>query len=260
LSCQNNSNKAGRAGLQAGLSELANKAAYVVGTRVDQIADARGRLNAPVAAAMIDKAKGPRRVAGALAGGAWQVAGFVPEIRAAKRVVKTVERFSGLAGNLIGEASRKEEGQTRQVIQEQRTLLFFKSQTPVTLWKSGLTGAINRRDAPPGTGRPVVSSEGMMFRVGGKTWHQGTTVADLPAGRRTVTHLQSLAIPSPHYYFDRPISDEHAVGLAAGRIKPEEVPGFVGQVSQQEELCTVWGQTKHALLRTRLYWPVEDKE
>jgi len=80
-------------------------------------------------------------------------------------------------------------------------------------------------------------------------------VIEMPAGRRTITHLQSLSLPSSHYYFDRPLADEAAVGLASGRMKPETVPGFVGQVSQTESLCPGWARTKHALIRTALHWP-----
>ena len=62
-------------------------------------------------------------------------------------------------------------------------------------------------------------------------------------------------MPGSHYYFDKPISNENAVGVAAGRVKPEDVPGYVGQVSSGESLCQPWSQTKHALLLTRLHWP-----
>ncbi len=267
MSCRHNANKAGSAGVQAGLSKLASQLSYVAGALaanladgVDWTANARGRMAAPVAAAVTGQPTTARRGVGRVAGGVWWAAGLAPEIRAAKKIVKGVESLSGLAGNVVGAAGRKAEAETRQVRQKKRTLLFFKSQTPVTLWKSSLTEAINRRDAPPGTGRAVVSSEGVMFKVGGRTWHRGTMTADLPAGRRTVTHLQSLAIPSPHYYFDRPVSDEHAVGVATNQVKPEESPGYVGQVSQLEELCTVWAQTKHSLLKTRLYWPSGDNK
>jgi NADH-quinone oxidoreductase subunit K len=48
---------------------------------------------------------------------------------------------------------------------------------------------------------------------------------------------------------------EAAIGLASGRMKPETVPGFVGQVSQTESLCPGWARTKHAFTRTALHWP-----
>ncbi len=204
-----------------------------------------------------DKPPGVRRVVGNIAmGGIRTAANAIPYVGTALKVVKKVELVTGLAGDLAGFASRQED--VGQVMQDKRTLFFFKSQVPVTLWKSSLTGLINRQDvvgASRFSGKHITSSEGVMFRTGGKTWHRGTTVVNMPGGQRTMTHLQGLSMPGSHYYFDRPISDENAVGVAAGKVKPESVQGYVGQVSSLEALCPAWAQTKHSLLRTRLYWP-----
>ena len=204
-----------------------------------------------------DKPPGVRRMVGNIAmGGIRTAANAIPYVGTALKVVKKVELVTSLAGDLAGFASRQED--VGQVMQDKRTLFFFKSQVPVTLWKSSLTGLINRQDVV-GTsrfsGKHIASSEGVMFRTGGKTWHRGTTVVNMPGGQRTMTHLQALSMPSSHYYFDRPISDENAVGVASGKVKPESVQGYVGQVSAMEALCPAWAQAKHSLLRTRLHWP-----
>lgn len=204
-----------------------------------------------------DKPKGIRGDIGAAALGGVRIAAMlIPQVRLAAKVVKKIDMISSLAGDAAGFVSRQED--VGQVMQEKRTLLFFKSKTPVTLWKSSLTGLINRQDVV-GTsrfsGKNIASSEGVMFRAGGKTWHRGTTVVNMPGGRRTMTHLQGLSLPSSHYYFDRPVSDEQAVGVATGQVKPDIVPGFVGQVSSIESLCMGWAQAKHSLLRVRLHWP-----
>lgn len=178
-----------------------------------------------------------------------------PPARAAIKVMKTVEWSSQVAGNVAGALSKTEE--TGQVMQEKQTLFFFKSQTPVTLWKSSLTPLLNRGDVP-GTGRltgqNIRASEGVMFPMGGKTWHRGTTVLKMPDGERTVTHLRSLAYPAHSYYFNQPLSNEQAVGLATGQTEPGEVSGFVGQVSAIEGLAPGWAETKRAMILTQLYY------
>ena len=204
-----------------------------------------------------DRPVGARQaIGGAVLAGVRTAALLVPQVRAASQIVKKIDMVSSLAGDAAGYVSRQED--VGQVMQEKRSLLFFKSKTPVTLWKSGLTGLINRQDVI-GTsrfsGKHIASSEGVMFRTGGKTWHRGTTVVNMPGGQRTISHLQGLSLPGSHYYFDRSISNENAVGVAAGKVKPESVPGYVGQVNSLESLCTGWAQAKHSLLRTRLYWP-----
>lgn len=182
-------------------------------------------------------------------------AALFPPARAALRVMKTIEWGSQMAGNVAGALSKTEE--TGQVVQEKRTLFFFKSRTPVTLWKSSLTPLLNRGDALGTsrlTGQHIRSSEGVMFQSNGKTWHRGTTVLKMPEGERTVTHLRSLTLPSHSYYFNRPLSDEQTVGLATGKAKAEEVTGFVGQVSPTEGLAPGWAETKRSLILAQIHF------
>lgn len=181
-----------------------------------------------------------------------------PPARAALRVMKTIEWGSQAVGNVAGALSKTEE--TGQVMQEKRTLFFFKSQAPVTLWKSSLTLALNGGDVLGTsrlTGRHIQSSDGVMFQASGKTWHRGTTVMNMPDGERTITHLSSLAYPSHSYYFNRPLSDEQAVGLASGQVKAEDTPGFVGQVSSTEGLVPSWAETKRSLILAQLHYGKE---
>ena len=98
-----------------------------------------------------------------------------------------------------------------------------------------------------------------MFETGGKTWHQGTTVLNTGGQKRTISHLQSLNAPASHYYFDRPVSNQNAVGIAAGTIKPAQVSGFVGQVSRTESLVPSWAAAKQTLIKAHLHWPGEKK-
>ncbi|MCP4685618.1 MAG: hypothetical protein GY867_09250 [bacterium] len=91
-----------------------------------------------------------------------------------------------------------------------------------------------------------------MFKLKDKTWHRGVSVVKTPQGRRTITHLQSIALPSSHYYFDREVADKDAVGIASGKVEPAAVPGYVGRVSEMEGL-SAWGAAKTALIKAYLH-------
>lgn len=73
-------------------------------------------------------------------------------------------------------------------------------------------------------------------------------------GPRTVSHLQSLSLPATHYYFDHPLSDENAVALATGKVKPEVVPGYIGHVSAFEGLSPISARAKHWLIKSYLFY------
>ena len=126
----------------------------------------------------------------------------------------------------------------------------------VRFWESGLAGPLNKADLLGGhvTGKGVRSSEGAVFEIGEKTWHRGTSVVDTPGGERTITHLQSLSLPADHYYFNQPLGDEHAAGIAVKMVRPEDVPGYVGQVSSLEALTPGWAMAKRAMITSQLYW------
>ena len=126
----------------------------------------------------------------------------------------------------------------------------------VRFWESGLAGPLNKADLLGAhvTGKGVRSSEGAVFELGEKTWHRGTSVVGTPGGERTITHLQSLSLPADHYYFSQPLSDEHAAGIAVKTVRPEDVPGYVGQVSSLEMLAPGWAMAKRAMITSQLYW------
>jgi len=242
---------------QPARQKVANAAAQLDST-LDRLGS---KAAAPVAGAVlrtVDRADsivsraGGRRVAALAAGyvlgrsALWQAGG----------VVRAISRISGLVGSGVGRASKTD--QVGSVVREKRVLFFFKSKKAVTLWKSGLTNTLNKLDllSSHRLGKGVRSSDGVLFETGGTTWHRGTSVVDTPRGERTITHLQSLSIPAAHYYFDRPISDEQAVGIATGQkgYDPRKIPGYVGQVSATESLCPGWAGTKRAMIMTQLYY------
>lgn len=297
MSCDSRPNTFSKlAGVPAGVSALSSKlscTAGVVAAQADRVMNRAGQIEAEVGRVVLNLpgqvsawAGDPQRqqavgvVAGITAGAYLKkpelrqavnqaagrgakttlrlAAALFPPARTAVKVIKTVEWGSQVAGNVAGALSKTEE--TGRVMQEQRTLFFFKSQTPVTLWKSSLTPLLNRGDVPgPSrlTGQNIRASEGVMFQVGGKTWHRGTTVLKMPDGERTITHLSSLAYPGHSYYFNRSLSDEQTVGLVTGKIKPGEVPGFVGQVSPTEALAPAWAETKRALILAQIHFGQE---
>lgn len=178
-----------------------------------------------------------------------------PETRVKRKLRQTLlEAATARLGTSLAEATKTRDAGT--VTQTRRRLLFFKKDEAVPFWQSKLTGPLNRLDVI-GTinGQNIISSRGVMLKVGQVTWHRGATVVQMPAGKRTIIHLQSLKAPGTHHFFDRPLSDEQAAGIAAGLIKPEMVPGFVGSISQKEALMPAWAQLKRFMILTRLHWP-----
>lgn len=180
-----------------------------------------------------------------------------------RRALGLIKLGTGLAGDLAGWASRTE--QTNTLEYERRVLLFFKGTQRVPVWKSRLTPLLNRLDLPGSSrlsGKDIKSSEGVLFEVRGSTWHRGTTILDTPAGERTITHLQGLSLPARHYYFDRPLADEEAAGIALGRAeyRPQSLPGYVGGIGETEQLVPFWATVKGQLIKNRLYHPPQGEE
>ena len=127
-------------------------------------------------------------------------------------------------------------------------LVFFTKNQRFALHRSALTPLLNRQDVMV-PARQIKTSSGATVNVRGKTWHRGTTTFTTDNGqRRTLTHLQSLTAPAQHYYFDRSLSDEQAVGVASGQVDPETIPGYVDRITAAESLCPGWAGSKRAVL------------
>jgi len=144
---------------------------------------------------------------------------------------------------------------------EQRFFFLQTTRVPVAVWRSHLTPLLNLIDSGPA---PVVKSDGIMFELGGKTWHRGTVVIQTAQGERTMTHLQSLSAPATHYYFSRRLDDNEAVGIASNQkgFDPKHLPdrngapstGYAGQISEVESLLPVWASIKRGLIQAHLRW------
>ncbi|MCB0194354.1 MAG: hypothetical protein KDJ65_20555 [Anaerolineae bacterium] len=294
MSCERRANSVGQmAALQAGINRLAGKSAGLAGSiasTTERGLDTIGQTAAPVTARLVGLA-GPdqsRRLARGqqLARSGLLVAGALgrtktgrqwgrqalrtglrlggkgtirvglgllkcgPQLAAAMAVIKTADKVTAAMGGVAGEMSRTQ--QVGQVSRERRRLLIFKSKQEVKIWKSRLTPLLNRSDQLT---RQVKSSRGLMFTLGGTTWHQGTSVVQTSSGRRTLTHLQSLKLPATHHYFNRPVSAEQAVKLAEGSLEASNVPGYVGSLSAGESLVPLWAEPKKQLLKAAIHWP-----
>jgi hypothetical protein len=103
----------------------------------------------------------------------------------------------------------------------------------------------------------IISSKGLSMSHNGAAWHRGISVVKTPKGNRTITHLQSLAIPAKHYYFDRPLSAKETVGIIAGQAGyyPTNMNGFIGQIGEGEQLAMPWATVKSQLIRSRILYP-----
>ncbi|MEM7032535.1 MAG: hypothetical protein AAF629_23480 [Chloroflexota bacterium] len=171
------------------------------------------------------------------------------------RIANGLGKLQNTAGNTLGDASRKDLVAT--VVQPRRTMMgLLNTQEAVNLWHSRLTPKLNNRDGL-GIGEKMLSSTGILVKDDqtDTTWHRGTTTVRMPDGaKRTLTHMQSLSYPGQHYYFDRKLTHQETASIATGQNQPPDMAGYIGQVGSVEGLTT-WGQAKHALLKTRIYYP-----
>jgi hypothetical protein len=200
--------------------------------------------------------------------------------------VELVGRTSTKVGSMIGKASRQEQvgAAGRRIAYGPLGLRLGETRQKVPLFSSSMTGLLNKLDWMGMPQAKVKSGDGVVFETNGRTWHRGTSTADTPAGERTITHLQSLSLPAAHYYYDRPIGDEQAVGIAntcptvpdlvpvspgprtgdpgrggigtgAGqKVRPETIPGYVGTLTRFESLAPGWGGVKHAMIKNALFY------
>jgi hypothetical protein len=167
-------------------------------------------------------------------------------------LLKLGQLTGAFAGTGLGRLSRREaEGVSGGL--EQRFFFANSSHLPVRLWPSRLTPLLNRLIIGPGR---IRSSDGVMFEVKGKTWHRGAVVVKTVQGERTITHLHSLALPATHYYFNRRLTDNEAVGIVSAQkgFEPKFMPGYAGQISEVEALFPLWAQVKRTLIKSHLLW------
>lgn len=274
MSCNRLSRQANRGALAAGVQALGGQMGHVTGVTLARTRSAleRGRgLADPVAdaatrgvalTAYLTGLAGPTRPPGQAKRLSetllWTgskvalrvVAAKNPWVKTAISVARIGRLVTSIAGSATADLSRT--AKTGMVLRERRRFLLFKSTQPVTLWRSNLTAWLNRRDVLVGT-ECVRSSTGVIFKLGRTTWHRGTTRLETTSGRRTMTHLQSLAVPPAHYYFDRALPDQAAVSIAAGQVDPRAVPGYVGQVSTFEALSPALASAKQVILKAYLH-------
>jgi hypothetical protein len=300
MSCDASGRKAGKAAEKAGASSLASKFSHAAGVVADRalLAGYRAAARAAVVSDAVLNTVDRRGLAarlsrshavrGILAGAALEALGRRQAARQgvdgetleqastgafaaigasqalpAAALVTAVQQTSTHLATLASRATRTEEAGA--VTQRRRVTLLGvplgEAPERVTFWKSSLTKTLNALDAPiPGQSRGVRRSDGVLFQTGGATWHWGTLLVDTPRGERMLTHLQSLNLPAQHYYFDCALSDEQAVGIAAGRMRADQLPGYVGGVSALESLTLAWGAAKHAMIKNVIYCRRADRE
>ncbi len=179
------------------------------------------------------------------------------EVLPVAAAVTTAHQASTMLGNL---ANRAAQGEVAGMITQERPVSLLglnlgRAREKVEFRKSPkLTRTLNKLDTLALGQKGVVHSDGSVFQTGGTTWHWGNLMVNTPKGERVVTHLQSLNIPASHYYFNCHLDQDQAAGIAAGRIRPERVPGYVGQVSALETLTVAWAAAKHTMIKNVLYF------
>jgi hypothetical protein len=179
------------------------------------------------------------------------------EVLPVAAAVTTAHQASTMLGNLANRAAR---GEVAGMVTQERPVSLLgvnlgKARERVEFRKSPkLTRVLNKLDTFPLDQKGVVHSDGTVFQTGGTTWHWGSLMVNTPRGERVVTHLQSLNLPASHYYFNCHLDQDQAAGIAAGRIRPERLPGYVGQVSALETLTVAWAAAKHTMIKNVLYF------
>ncbi len=269
MSCARSSSQAGKAAMTtAGLSQLGSKMGYVTGMFLETMtrgADSVGQKAAPAAALALrvvePKGKGTLAVvkrsalkslgtgAGTTLKAGLVVSGYGPTLKTAMATVAVTEKVSAAGGSVVGALS---ETGSAGVVTVEKKGWFGPSRQKVQLWRSRLTPLLNNSEVIGR--REIRSSTGAMFKAGGRTWHKGTIKFKAGQSQRTITHLKNLSLPGHSYYFNRPVSNRDAVGIVAGRIKAETVPGYVGRLTKTEGLCPAWRQAKKAAILSQLHW------
>ncbi|MCP4362719.1 MAG: hypothetical protein GY796_32340 [Chloroflexi bacterium] len=275
MSCARSSSQASKAAMAtAGLSQLGSKMGYAVGTFLEtmtQSADTIGQKAVAPAAVLALKVIEPKgkgklgvvkrsalkslaTVTKATIKAGLIVSGYGPVIKTATTTIAVTEKVTAVGGSVVGAVSENGEAGTATV---EKKGWFGPSRQKVQLWRSWLTPVLNNSNVIGR--REVKSSTGVMFKTRGRTWYKGTIKFKVGQGNRTITHLKSLSLPNTSYYFSRPVSNKDAVGIAAGRIKAETVPGYVGRVTKTEALCLAWMQAKKAAILSQLHWGTQKR-
>jgi hypothetical protein len=293
MSCNSNGTKFGFCAVKTGISRLSSQAGSVaagisstldnatsqVGQRVAPVSNrvlktvdrpttiAANLLPALATAAVYTQvrtaATGPgqgRRPGAAIAVGlrsSHDIAARRKNLNRIKQGVGAAAIVGSVAASVAADVSAKDEGK-RKLTQRRQRFLWGKQKVDVTFSKSGLTNLLNRRQTLV-SGKQIVSSEGDMVRHGASTWHRGTSVVNLPAGKRTITHLQQLGLPATNHYFERTLSDEEVAGVVSGQSPAHKMSGYVGTIGRMEQLAPSWAQAKRAMILTRLHWPTGQK-
>jgi hypothetical protein len=300
MACDRGSNTvSGLAAARAGLSSLSSKAGNVAGVAVDKWAGALDTANeallrraAPVSNRVLRAVDRPgvavAKVAPLLAAAAASVRfrGYLvtqpqqspvvavaatlrspTELAQNRKVLNSVRQGVGALGlasavssSIVARATKNEDGdRTLELKQKDKVVASVAFQKA-----EKLTRVLNKADVIGShiLGKNLVVSDGDVVQPGQgmTTWHRGTSVVKTSRGERTITHLQSLKWPAHHYYFDRNLSDQEVAGLVSGRAKPQQLPGYAGEVHPTESLTPLWGVTKKALITNRLYWPTPQAE
>jgi hypothetical protein len=240
--------------VKAGITSLTSQAGSLSGQMVKAVSRGLGR-SATTALALSNSFEGPKTLdaltplaaVGALLSGDGRTRLKILNILTAAQVTKAAATGIGTG---IARLSRPKD-------EAIRTDSYFQGKPLMRAWPSRLTPALNARDIMGQSRLSVAFSGGQIVESGGKSWHVGTTVIKMPQDElRTITHLQSMALPSSHYYFDRPLKDREVAGIVLGQkgFEPKHVPGFVGQVSELESLHPGLAGLKKGLVRAQLFW------
>jgi hypothetical protein len=249
ISCNRASDRvAGTASLKSGIGSVPGKMGNIIGQLAGIMSRSLGR-SATAAMTVLNSIDPPRSLdvllplaaIGALLGGNQARLRLLNTVGAAQ-VARAVSTGIGTG---VGRLSRNGAVQTRNL---------FNDRVPMQSWPSRLTPALNALDIQ-GLPLTVQASRGQMFESRGKSWHLGVTTVKTGRGERTLGHLQSLAAPSSHYYFNRALPETAVAGIIGGQreFEPKHLPGFAGEVTEVESLVPALSQVKKRLIQLHVF-------
>ena len=171
---------------KAKLSQTQARGPAKAGQAANRAGDMQYRAAAKVAG-VSNRLTGALSVTGRLGAGRLAMGVALWRKPALGRALRKLTRLSGVAKKATGLAGTQAAALSRQslagsVVQERRTLLFFKKKVAVEVWNSGLSRLLNRADQL-GPTQNVRASRGTLLKdKQGATWHCGTTTAATRVG------------------------------------------------------------------------------
>lgn len=287
MSCDRNGTRVGdTAGAAAGVSPVTSKLSNAIGGMSGRVVAAvrparaavTGKLDRPAQVVSARIAPARAAVTGQVAGAAQAITGTAAAVSG--KTLEVIDR-DGLLARVARHPLRQAAGET--LLYAHRTALATGLGLAATSghpagWAIAAAGAgalyaagrispdrekgplsVQQVPGPRNSARDIPvyqdrkNPDRRVFSVKKVNWVvSGETATGADGAHRSYTRLTGKNVPRAHYYFHGPLSDEQAVGIAAGKIKAYTLPGYAGSVTDREGLSPGWAMLKHSMIRASI--------